>query len=359
MATSPSVTARALLAVGLMIGFYLLAVFLAAGLLWIPYAEWQYANRLHFRIALFCVIGAGVILWSIVPRVDKFMSPGPQLSPAEHPRLFAELNGIAGAVQQAMPAEVYLVSDVNAWVSQRGGVMGFGSKRVMGLGLPLLRVLKVSELRAVLAHEFGHYYGGDTKLGPWVYKTRGAIGRTLEGLAQHSSSLQLPFIWYGKMFVRITHAVSRRQEFSADELAARTVGARPMISGLQMVHGAGLAFDPYWSQEFMSALESGYRPPLADGFASYLRSSEDAEQLVKVVTGSALAVALARAGYTVNCFPGAPVTFHKEGQSLDPFTILPRLITSELSADAWRQQCAELGIAGADLGVLGPDTQKT
>ena len=91
-----------------------------------------------------------------------------------------------------MPTEVYLVADVNAFVTTRGGFMGFGSRRVMGLGLPLLQTLGVRELRAVLAHEFGHYHGGDTKLGPWIYKTRAAIGRTLQGLAGYSAMLQKP-----------------------------------------------------------------------------------------------------------------------------------------------------------------------
>ena len=94
-----------------------------------------------------------------------------------------------------MPEEIYLVSDFNAWVANRGGVMGFGSRRVMGVGLPLLQILTVSQFRAVLAHEFGHYYGGDTKLGPWVYKTRGTIGRTIGNLSQHSSLLQKPLLW--------------------------------------------------------------------------------------------------------------------------------------------------------------------
>ena len=88
-----------------------------------------------------------------------------------------------------MPSEVYLTAEVNAWVMDRGGMMGFGSRRVMGLGLSLLQVLSVSQLRAVVAHEFGHFHGGDTKLGPWIYKTRAAIGRTLEGLAECSSLL--------------------------------------------------------------------------------------------------------------------------------------------------------------------------
>ena len=76
----------------------------------------------------------------------------------------------------------------------------------MGLGLPLMQGLTVSQLRAVLAHEFGHFHGGDTKLGPWVYKTRGAIGRTLMGLSGHSAFLQKPFEWYGLGFLRLAHA---------------------------------------------------------------------------------------------------------------------------------------------------------
>ena len=37
---------------------------------------------------------------------------------------------------QTMPEEVYVVNAVNAFVAQRGGIMGIGSRRVMGIGLP-------------------------------------------------------------------------------------------------------------------------------------------------------------------------------------------------------------------------------
>lgn len=43
----------------------------------------------------------------------------------------------------------YLVPDVNAWVMQPGGVMGFGARRVMGLGLLLMRILSGSQFTAV------------------------------------------------------------------------------------------------------------------------------------------------------------------------------------------------------------------
>src|SRR5260370_42627074 len=95
----------------------------------------------------------------------------------------------------------------------------------MGLGLPLMQILSVTQLRAVLAHEFGHYYGGDTRLGPLVYNMRGSIGRTIYNLARQNSFLYKPFAWYGSGALRLTQGGSRQQEHAADELAARTVGA--------------------------------------------------------------------------------------------------------------------------------------
>ena len=188
MPAAPSLAGRAVLAVGLLLGCYILALGIAGVLICLPYAEWTYAGTLHPKLAWFCILGAGVILWSILPRPDRFIPPGPPLEPKEHPKLFEALAGIAEATKQQMPSEVYLIAEVNAWVMDRSGIMGFGRRRVMGLGLPLLQVLSMSQFRAVLAHEFGHFHGGDTKLGPWVYKTRAAIGRTLEGLAAQDLS---------------------------------------------------------------------------------------------------------------------------------------------------------------------------
>ena len=277
-----SLAFRAVLAVGLMIGFYLLAVAISGGLLYIPYAEFVYAHRITPKLALVCIIGGLAILWSVLPRIDKFIAPGPRVTPEKAPRLFKEIQSVAGAVGQGMPAEVYLVPDVNAWVAQRGGIMGFGSHRVMGLGLPLMRTLTRPQFRAVLAHEFGHYHGGDTKLGPWIYKTRGAIGRTLDSLGD-SSWLQKPFLWYGKFFLRITHAISRQQEFVADELAARKMGSRHLIDGLRNVSGTGLAFSAYWRNECVPVFEAGYLPPLAEGFNRFVQAGPIAETISRTV----------------------------------------------------------------------------
>ena len=147
---------RAVLAVVLMVSFYALALGIAGALLWIPYEAYANDVRLPVKLALVCLALAGTIVWAVLPRIDRFVPPGPPLSAVDSPQLFEVLNGVASSTEQSMPAHVYLVNDVNAFVTQRGGVMGFGSRRVMGIGLPLMQSVSVAEFEAIIAHEFGH-----------------------------------------------------------------------------------------------------------------------------------------------------------------------------------------------------------
>jgi Zn-dependent protease with chaperone function len=166
-----SLQKRVALALILMISFYVLALGVAAALLWIAYADVAYTTHPIGRLVLACVVGAATILLAIVPRPDRFEAPGPRVTSAEEPHLFEAIETVAAATGQAMPADVYIVNAVNAFVTHRGGMMGIGSRRVMGIGLPLMQVLTVDEFKSVLAHEFGHYHGGDVALAPWIYKT--------------------------------------------------------------------------------------------------------------------------------------------------------------------------------------------
>jgi heat shock protein HtpX len=280
---APSLALRAALAVMLFVGFYVFSIALAGGLLYLPYAEWEYMHNVNPRLTIFCAVGALVIVYSLVPRYDAFKSPGPMLSPETSPRLFEMLRDVAARTEQAMPAEVFLVVDVNAWVAQRGGLMGVGSRRVMGLGLPLMESLSVSQLRAVIAHEFGHYHAGDTALGPWLYATQKTIHRTLQNMQTHSRYLTFFFKWYAFGFARVTHAISRRQELVADALAAQIAGVEAMIGGLTNLHGADVAFMPYWQTEVQPILDNGFRPPIAHGFRTFLAQPNIAQFVTKEI----------------------------------------------------------------------------
>ena len=251
-----------------MIGFYGFALTISAVLLAIPFAEYALIKRVHFQFLIPCWGAGGAIVWALLPRRDRFEPPGPQLSRTEVPTLFAIIDDVAAKTAQPAPREVYLVGNVNAWVTHRGGLMGFGSRRVMGVGLPLLQTLSADEVRAVIAHEFGHYDSGDVALGPWIYKTRAAIFRSLDGV--HRTFVEGAFTWYARMFMRMTMAISRRQEFVADAIAARVAGGAVMASALKKVATLAPAYDAYFRHEVTPLLGAGFLPPIAQGFTTFL-----------------------------------------------------------------------------------------
>lgn len=283
-----SLAGRSVIALVLFVGYYLLAVAMAGLLLLIPYAGLRFGVQSNFWILAFyfsCVAAAALILWSVVPRPERFKAPGPKLTPRSDPRLFEEFLRLARDLGQKAPREAYLMPDITAWVSERGGFLGVGSRRIAGVGLLLLETLSIGEFRAVLAHEFGHYRRGDTRLGPLIYRTRSTIARTIQQLPLLShfgktasalgTALQRPFILYGNWFMRVTQAISRHQEYLADELSAATAGRDTAVSALRMTYLADMSLGGYWTGYMAPALNAGLLPPYAAGFGEYARFEQN------------------------------------------------------------------------------------
>jgi len=290
-----SVALYALLSIAMVIVSYIFVIALAAACVYLPYLIVQSVEHPQAQLAILFLGGiliAGAMLWSLVPRREKFEPPGTPLDRDTHPLLFAELDDIAGSLNEALPGEVYLIGQVNAFVADRGGILGFGSRRIMAVGLPLLSVLNISEFRGVVAHEFGHYYSGDTSIGPWVYKTQAAMIRTfqsigsLQGIRVGAIQLMYGLISflikrYFVGFLRVVNFVSRKKEHRADELACLVAGSAACIQGMRKIHGGGMAWMPYWNSEVLPVLEQGCRPDIADGFARFLAAPEIAAQVTE------------------------------------------------------------------------------
>lgn len=267
-----SLTFRAVLAVLLTVVFYALALLLAGALLWQSFAA-LFLN--HGHLDLMPAIVAVFILWGIFPRRERFVAPGLKVGKGEQPRLWDEVTRTAEATGQPVPSEVYLILDFSAFVTERDAGLFFPGPRVLALGVPLMRSLSVSELRAVLAHEFGHYAGGDTRLGAWIYRTGVAIERA--SASSGHLAVHLLFGAYGKAFQWITAAISRRQELAADEVSARVAGAASAISALRRLDSDAPLYSCYWSTEVVPLLAAGCRPPIRDGYVRFLQSRGVAE----------------------------------------------------------------------------------
>lgn len=291
-APNRSVAFFAFLSIFLVGASYLLLLLLAVICIYLPYLLLLTTHAMQLQVFLLFLGGiaaAATMLWSLLPRRNKFDPPGPLLDRSTQPKLFREIEEIAAALNEQIPCEVYLIGQPNAFVADRGGTLGFGSRRVMGIGLPLLSILNVSELRAVLAHEFAHFYSGDTSLGPWMFRARTVLIRSFQNMANlqeigHIHILRLLFALVGFVieryfifFLRVTNFVSRKQEHRSDELACLIAGKQPAIRGLEKIHGAALFWPVYWADEVAPIIDRNYIPDIGEGFRRFLAAASIAE----------------------------------------------------------------------------------
>ena len=273
-----SFAGRAALALALLVGFYVLALGIAGGLVALMVSSVMngrgYAWFVPAALTVYAIL-RGVFF---IEQGDT-QPTGMRVDSRTEPRLMALVNEIAENMSTKPPDEVYLIPDVNAFVFEQGRLLGlFRTKRIMGIGLALLNVLHIDQLKAVLAHEYGHYVGGDTRLGGVVYRARASIGRTIEHLS--SGFLRRVFVAYGGLFLKLTQRISRDQELAADAAAVRVGGRDAHASALRTVVGGGAAFDAFM-EEFVVPLwhEKRFPDNLYTGFRSFADDPERKDQI--------------------------------------------------------------------------------
>ncbi|RZU47976.1 Zn-dependent protease with chaperone function [Fluviicoccus keumensis] len=186
------------------------------------------------------------------------------------PRLFAFLNRLADEAGAPRPAKVYLSPRVNAAVFSDLSVFNllFPARKNLEIGLALVNVLTMSELKAVLAHEFGHFAQRSMAIGRWVYVAQQIatqiIARrdALDGFLQGLSRFDLRLAWVGwllsvivwsirslmdallRVVVLAQRSLSRQMEFQADLVAVSLTGSDELVHALHKLQAA----DDAWSR---------------------------------------------------------------------------------------------------------------
>jgi len=296
-----SIVALSAASLALVVVSYLLAIAIGLGclalpivLLWYVPMSSQY-NFLIYRLLLsaFGVVAGGTILWSLIPSSDKHEVKGVRIDLKKEKRLAREIEAIAEALNERMPSDVYLIGDANAFVREEDEERGFGRRRILGLGLPLLQMLTIAQFRAILAHEFAHYYAGDTLLGPLVFEARDTMSRLFSNLGKNSEAMLFLRRWrmgsnayllmmlglktYWKIFMRISQAISRRQEMRCDELACYIAGSQPLIEGLEGIGKCSVGLSAYWNSFVLPVATGGFQPDLANGFQQFMEAPQVAK----------------------------------------------------------------------------------
>ncbi|MCA2176568.1 M48 family metallopeptidase [Nonomuraea glycinis] len=276
---------RALLAFALLAGFYVLvgAVVATAVVLDVLLIIDFHANLLRGAIVLTLAAAALLQALWMVSRRRGGEQPGVVVGREHEPVLWQTVEDLARRVRTAAPDEIRLVPEVNAAVGEDTRLLGLvATRRRMYIGLPLLQTLTVDEMRAVLGHELGHYSGAHTRMGAPVYRGRVSLIATVQNLGKHPF-IQRIFALYAKLYLRISQAVSRKQELEADEFAVQIGGRQAMAQALRKIHYTATAWDLYTEAYLSMTGAGGYRPSTVfGGFHSMLNDTARQEELVRL-----------------------------------------------------------------------------
>ncbi|WP_426344177.1 M48 family metallopeptidase [Pseudoduganella sp. R-32] len=243
---------------------------------WFLFSAWRLVHAsqhsgngfANWCAAIVAVLLAIVMLKAIFA-VRHSMSPGMvEIKREEQPRLFNYLMELADAAGAPRPHRVFLSNRVNAAVFYDLSLLNliFPSKKNLEIGLPLVNAMPLGELRAVLAHEFGHFAQRSMAVGRWAYVAqqvvqemvarRDKLDDVIEGIGRLDIRLRLVawvvqvIVWSlrslveqaFRLVVLMQRALSREMEMQADLVAVSLTGSDALVHAL---HRLGAADDAW------------------------------------------------------------------------------------------------------------------
>ncbi|WP_069743579.1 M48 family metallopeptidase [Streptomyces sp. EN23] len=305
-------TLRAARALVLLAGFYLLGLVLLAAL---AAVDWAAAVHTPGPFALKVFIVSAVLAVPIVRGMFMLRTPpdedvpGVRVDDSNEPRLWQTVRDIAQQVGTRAPDEILLTGDVNATVGEDSRFLGLaGGTRRLHIGLPLMTGLSETQLRAVLAHEMGHYGNADTRLAAISERGRVHVLRTIAHFEARAGAkvskerarqekkaaaavakgrkakevdttgtgftyraMARLYTVYGTFYLRATLSGSRRAEFAADIAAVRIAGRDATASALREIPVIDAAHDFYLNSYATLGADAGLLPPPGEFLGGFRR----------------------------------------------------------------------------------------
>ncbi len=181
-----------------------------------------------------------------------------EIKESDEPELFQLIKEIVSEVGTKFPKKVYLSHDVNAAVFYNSSFwsMIFPVRKNLLIGMGLINTVSIVELKAILAHEFGHFSQRTMKVGSYVYNVNHVIYNLLfendsfGNLVQKWASISGYVFIFVRIAVEIIKCIqwilqkmynvvninylglSREMEFHADEVAACITGPTALRDSL-------------------------------------------------------------------------------------------------------------------------------
>lgn len=192
-----------------------------------------------------------------------------ELKPEDQPTLFAFIRKLTEETGAPFPKRVFVNEEINAMVFYNSTILSlfFPTRKNLLIGLGLVNSLNLSEFKAVLAHEFGHFSQRSMKLGSYVYManriihdmvfTRDKWDDLLARGMETDIRIMIPaailsgFVWVVRQALVLIYnglnylyaSLSRQMEFNADLVAVSVTGSDAIIHGLARLGSASIAMN--------------------------------------------------------------------------------------------------------------------
>jgi Zn-dependent protease with chaperone function len=196
-----------------------------------------------------------------------------EVTKKEQPVLFAFLRRLCRDTRAPLPRRVYLTAEVNAAVVYQASFWGLllPTSKDLVVGLGLVNRLNLSEFKAVLAHEFGHFSQNSMKLGTYVYTSNRIIGDLvfgrdwLDDVVAFLRGVDIRIAVFAWAFTGVlwalrkalqglfrainfaNTALSRQMEYNADLVAVSVTGSDALIHGLARLDFAADSLAQAWA----------------------------------------------------------------------------------------------------------------
>lgn len=262
----PSYKFRAFLAIVAIFLFFILYFALVTALGYLVYYaviyEMNTINKLTILLKLSAIAGAAMLFVFTLKFIFKLKNHKPEnrikLKKEEQTVLWNFIDQICKDTGAPKPKHIYIDPDVNAYVRYTNVWLSLflPIKKELTIGLGLVSTLNLSEFKAVISHEFGHFAQKSMKIGSYINSanviihdmiySRDKWDRALE--QWRASDIRLsaaawvitPIIWVIRQtlalfyqFLNIMYSsLSREMEFNADKVAVSTSGSEAIISAL-------------------------------------------------------------------------------------------------------------------------------
>ena len=241
-------------------------------------------------IILGVLVGIFSVIKAIISTIWKRTSftPAILISESDEKGAFAFIAEICKSMGTKAPDQIIIHAEPVFYVSQGKieTLNGKGKGRILAIGAPLMEFLSINELRAILAHEFAHFTGNDTKYSAFVLpvyigaitavqEMESVIASRKEGINSYMAAIPLyipcqMLVGYLNSFHKINMQISRSRETRADYMACMVCGTENFVSGLMKVASIGSAFYELSKYHILRALQE------KKVFINYYRAFEDA-----------------------------------------------------------------------------------